>query len=153
MTSLKNFTWNSVEWYSSSSSSCQPLSAHCRAKASPCRYHLLLSCVVLIHVMPPHFTISSLHLVFYRLLLREPVVRFHYVAIFSFGKASRPSPFLDFNLFYDILHLSLLSDPFASFFSFLVIPSKHLSTLLCVVLSFSSSFCHCPSLCTICHRW
>ena len=33
----------------------------------------------------------------------------------SSGKVSRPSLFLDFNLFYDILDFSLLSDPFASF--------------------------------------
>ena len=38
-------------------SSSQPLSAHCRAKASTSWYHLLLSCAVLIHVTPANFII------------------------------------------------------------------------------------------------
>ena len=35
--------------------------------------------------------------------------------VFSSGKGCRPSPFLDFNLFYNILNFSVVSDPFASF--------------------------------------
>ena len=61
--------------------------------------------------------------------------------VLSSGKVSRPSPFLDFNLFYDILDFSLLSDPFASF-SLLVIPSIHLSMLFCVVVFVN--FFDCP---------
>ena len=39
--------------------------------------------------------------------------------VLSSGKVSCQSPFLDFNLFYDILDISLPSDPFASFSVFL----------------------------------
>ena len=38
--------------------------------------------------------------------------------VLSSGKVSHPSPFLDFNVFYDILDFSLLSNPSASFFYF-----------------------------------
>ena len=106
--------------------------SHCRENASPRWYHLLLSCAVLIHVMPANFTISSLHQVFLSSLtprtchwspfccyLCPPVV-------LSSGKVSRPSKFLEFNFFYDILDFSLLSDPFASF-SISLGNSKHTS--------------------------
>ena len=69
------------------------------------------------------------------------------------GKVSRSNPFLDFNLFHDILDFSLLSDHLVVFLSILIIPSIHLSMLLCVVISVCSIFFHCPNLCTICHRW
>ena len=67
------------------------------------------------------------------------------VVVLSSGKMSRPSPFLDFNLFYDILDISLLSDPLASFsVSLPVIPSIHLTMLLCIVLCFCSIFFSLP---------
>ena len=104
--------------------------------------------------MPANFTISSLHLVF----VVPDFENLHYVVIFvhllSLVLARCPTHlhFLIFTCFMIswILVCSLIHS--LVFLSLLVIPSIHLSTLLCVVLRFCSFFCHCPSLCTICHR-